>query len=326
MVEVYAHEPAFDRGMLRVSEIHQLFYEQYGKPDGLPVVFLHGGPGGQTKPADTRFFNPATYRVVLFDQRGAGRSLPKGCLDDNTSHDLVDDIERLRTHLLGAEAGWHMVFGGSWGSTLALLYAQTHPERVGSLVLRGVWTVRKVEQAAFEMPTGPAAMLHPEAYERFIGHLPRMDRGDVAAGYHRLLMSEDAEAAKKAAYEWNRWGIVISSVHAETGLADMLKALDNDEWSLTHARFENHYSMLGAWLDEGQLLAEKNIVKMAHIPGKGVYVSRTGLTNLLTRGVQGRLFKGGTISSARRGQPGTYTKRGPRRVYTSSKTQGIVRR
>jgi proline iminopeptidase len=162
LTEGYKHEAAFDDGFLPVGSIHKVYYAQHGNPDGKPVIFLHGGPGGQTSLPSTIFFDPAVYRVVLLDQRGSGKSEPAAELRENTSQHLVSDIEALRTHL-GIEK-WHMVFGGSWGSTLSLLYAQTHPERVGSLVIRGIFTVRESERM-FTRGFDGTAHIYPELWE-----------------------------------------------------------------------------------------------------------------------------------------------------------------
>ena len=163
MATGYSHEAAYDSGILPVGDIHKLHYEQYGKKEGKPVIFLHGGPGGGTSKENTKFFDPAIYRVVLLDQRGAGKSRPVAETRENTTQHLVADIETLREHLDISK--WHMVFGGSWGSTLALAYAQTHPSAVGSLVLRGIFCGRKEETDFVNGPTG-AAMLFPEEYDK----------------------------------------------------------------------------------------------------------------------------------------------------------------
>lgn len=256
----YTHDDAYDAGFLSVSDIHRIHYEQYGKQDGKPVVFLHGGPGGSTSKASTVFFDPAVYRVVLFDQRGAGKSLPVAELRENTSQLLVSDIEALRKHL-GIDK-WHMVFGGSWGSTLALLYAQTHPEAVGSLVLRGIFTVRKSEIAWTRTADGAGA-LFPEAYDEFISHLPEPERVDIWAAFYKRLTSEDYITRVKAAQAWNKWEVGISYLVPEPNVLD---SLSDDTWSLQHARMEAHYESNGAFLEEGQLLRSDNIAKIKHIP------------------------------------------------------------
>lgn len=256
----YAHDEPYDSGFLSVSDIHRIHYEQYGNPDGKPVVFLHGGPGGSTSKSSTVFFDPAFYRVVLFDQRGAGKSLPAAELRENTSQHLVSDIESLRKHL--SIDRWLMVFGGSWGSTLALLYAQTHPEAVGSLVLRGIFTVRKSE-VEWTRTAGGAGTLFPEAHEEFLGFLPEEERKDPWPSYYKRLTSEDLETRLSASRAWNKWELSISQLVPD---ADVHEKLSDDIWCLQHARMEAHYENNGAFLEEGQLLKPENIEKIKHIP------------------------------------------------------------
>lgn len=256
----YTHDDAYDSGFLPVGDIHQIHYEQYGKQDGKPVVFLHGGPGGSTSKASTVFFDPAVYRVVLFDQRGAGKSLPAAELRENTSQHLVSDIEALRRHL--SIDKWHMVFGGSWGSTLALLYAQTHPEAVGSLVLRGIFTVRKSEVSWTRTAAGAGA-LFPEAHDEFIGFLLPEERDDPWPAFHKRLTSEDYDTRVKASRAWNKWELGISFL---VSASDVYDVLGDDTWSLQHARMEAHYESNGAFLEEGQLLKTENIAKIRHLP------------------------------------------------------------
>ncbi|KAI8949249.1 proline iminopeptidase [Xylaria longipes] len=260
-VSGYAHEAAWESTHLRVDSIHEIFYEQYGKKDGLPVIFLHGGPGGNTSPGNTKFFDPAVYRVVLMDQRGAGKSRPRNELRNNTTQHLSDDIERLREHLDIAK--WHMVFGGSWGSTLGLFYSQAHPERVGSLVLRGVFTVRKSEMLIGGVP--PAALFFPQEWEAFLNFLPASERQDPFDAYHARITSEDPETAMAAAREWNRWDMSIGTLWPD---ASALAKLDDPEWCITHALFESHFlNQNGAWLEDGELLFPANMEKIKDIPG-----------------------------------------------------------
>ncbi|CAL5868432.1 uncharacterized protein PFLUO_LOCUS2657 [Penicillium psychrofluorescens] len=256
----YTHSDAFDQGRLKVSDLHTLHYEQYGKPDGKPVIFLHGGPGGNTSKASTVYFDPSVYRVVLLDQRGAGKSTPVAELRENTTHHLVSDIEVLRKHL--AIPKWHIVFGGSWGSTLALVYAQTHPESVGSLVVRGIFTVRRSE---LEWSRGlyGAAQIFPEAYETYVNYLSEEDRDKPYEAYYKLLTSDDRAIRVGAAREWNRWILSIEELRPDP---KEMKLLEDEDSILSHARLEAHYFKHGAWLEEGQILKKENLDKIRHIP------------------------------------------------------------
>jgi proline iminopeptidase len=223
-MEGYKHDPSYDSGYLEVSDIHRLHYEQYGKEDGKPVVFLHGGPGGQTSYANTIFFDPSFYRVVLFDQRGSGKSEPAAELRENTSQHLVEDIEKLRRHLRIDK--WFMVFGGSWGSTLALLYVQAHPESVGSLVIRGIFTVRK-EETMFTRGFDGAARIYPELWDEYISFLPPKDQSNPYPAYHRLLTSDDYATRLGAAKAWNKWEVGISKLIPDEADFEQLK---DDTW------------------------------------------------------------------------------------------------
>jgi proline iminopeptidase len=260
LTEGYEHDPPFDSGFLSVGSIHKIYYAQHGNPSGKPAIFLHGGPGGQTSLSSTIFFDPAVYRVVLLDQRGAGKSEPAAELRENTSQHLVADIEALRSHL-GIEK-WHTVFGGSWGSTLSLLYAETHPERVGSLVLRGIFTVRESEKY-FTRGFNGTAHIFPELFEEWVDFLPEEERKDPYQAYLKRLTSEDYETRVKAARAWNKWELGISRL---LPYDDAFENLDDDRWNLQHARMEVHYETNGAFLEEGQLLKPENIERIRHIP------------------------------------------------------------
>ncbi|EED21798.1 valacyclovir hydrolase, putative [Talaromyces stipitatus ATCC 10500] len=193
----YTHDPPFDRGYLSVGAIHKLHYAQYGNRNGKPVIFLHGGPGGNTSFANTTYFNPDIYRVILYDQRGAGKSLPTACTEENTTHHLIEDIEALRKHL--GISKWFMLFGGSWGATLALLYAQRYPERVGSMVLRGIFTARQPEINWTRMPDSGAARMWPAEYEKFLNFLPEEERRNPPESYCKYILniSTDEETKRK---------------------------------------------------------------------------------------------------------------------------------
>ena len=232
----------YEQGSLKVSPLHTLYYELCGKPAGTPVVFLHGGPGGGTIPDHRRFFDPAAYRIVLFDQRGAGRSTPHAALEENTTWDLVADIERLRTHL---QIDRWVVFGGSWGSTLALAYAETHPDRVRALVLRGIFLCRPKEIRWFYQEG--ASAIFPDLWEEYLAPIPEAERGDLLRAYHRRLTSED-EAVRL---------IPDPKVIADFGEPQKALAL---------ARIECHYFVHDAFFESENWLVEQ-VDAVRRIPG-----------------------------------------------------------
>lgn len=228
------------------------------------VVFLHGGPGGSTSKANTTFFDPEVYRVVLYDQRGCGQSTPSAELRENTTSHLVADIEVLRNHLKVPK--WHMVFGGSWGSTLGLRYAQTHPQSVGSLVLRGIFLCR-VSEIEWSRPTPGfgAARAFPEEYEKLMAYLPEEDRGSMIDGYYKLLTSTDRQTQVDAARMMNTWDIAQGSVVVDPSAFDKIT---DEKWSLEHAILEMHYVKHLAWMEDGEILRDENMARIRHIPGK----------------------------------------------------------
>jgi proline iminopeptidase len=255
---LYPEIEPYRRGRLAVSQLHELYFEESGNPEGKPVVFLHGGPGGGTEPKQRRFFDPARYRIVLFDQRGCGRSLPFASLEENTTWHLVSDIERLREHL-GIQR-WQ-VFGGSWGSTLALAYAQTHPERVAELVLRGIFLIRPEEIRWFYQ--AGANWIFPEAWQEFESHIPLAERGDFLRAYHARLTSPDAAVQHAAAKIWSVWEGRTSCLLPNH---ELIARTAGDQFSLAFARIEAHYFVHDAWLaGERALLA--NMAKVRGIPG-----------------------------------------------------------
>ena len=222
------------------------------------MVFLHGGPGGGCTPTHRRFFDPSAYRIILFDQRGAGGSTPHACLEENTTWDLVADIEALRTHL--GVARWQ-VFGGSWGSTLALAYAQKHPTAVTELVLRGIFLLRKAEIEWYYQGRG-AEMIFPDEWERYVAPVPLEERGDMIAAYRKLLTGDDVAKREAAARAWSRWEMATSSLVAKP--EDLARA-ENAEFALAFARIENHYFLNAGWFSpETQLL--DNVAAIRHIP------------------------------------------------------------
>lgn len=247
-----------DTGMLPVSELHTIYYEQSGNPRGKPVVFVHGGPGGGTDPEQRRFFDPEAYRIVLFDQRGCGKSKPHASLQDNTTWHLVEDMERLREHL-GIER-WQ-VFGGSWGSTLALAYAQTHPERVTELVLRGIFMLRKKELEWFYQE-GASAMF-PEQWEDYLAPIPPAERGELIQAYYRRLTSDDPVVRLRAARAWSVWEAWTSFLRPSR---EYVAHAGQDAFATAFARIECHYFVHGGFFEpEDQLL--RNVDRIRKIPG-----------------------------------------------------------
>ena len=244
-------------GTLRVSSLHSIYYEESGNPEGKPVVFLHGGPGGGTDPKQRRFFDPQAYRIVLFDQRGCGQSTPHAELRENTTWDLVADIEKLRSHL--AIDRWQ-VFGGSWGSTLALAYAQTHPRRVTELVLRGIFLLRRAELLWFYQDG--ASALFPDAWEAFLAPIPSAERGDLMKAYHRRLTSDDPATRLEAARAWSVWEASTSFLLQRP---DYIANAAGDDFALAFARIEAHYFVHHGFLEREQQLIE-NIGRLRHIP------------------------------------------------------------
>lgn len=251
----------YETGMLDVGDGHSVYYERVGTPDGKPAVFLHGGPGGGISPAHRQLFDPARYDVLLFDQRGCGRSTPHAGLEANTTWHLVDDIERLRK-MVGVER-W-LVFGGSWGSTLALAYAQKHPDRVNALVLRGIYTVTEAELRWYYQ-FGVSEMF-PDKWEKFQAPIPEAERGDMIAAYHRLLTGDDRARQIEAAKAWSLWeGETITLLPDPAFSA----AHGEDHFALAFARLENHYFTHRCWLEKGQLLRDANLLR--GIPGTIVH-------------------------------------------------------
>lgn len=256
--KLYPDIKPYDSGMLDVSPLHRIYYEQSGNPRGKPVVFLHGGPGGGTTPAMRRFFDPARYRIVLFDQRGSGRSRPRGCLEDNTTWHLVDDIESLRRHL-GIKA-W-MVFGGSWGVALGLAYAQSYPGRVTEMVLRGIFTLTVRELEWFYQPGGTGT-IYPDAWSEFIGVIPPEERDNLIHAYYKRLTGDDEAVQLQAARAWSAWEARTSHLVADPDLASTFA---DEKFALALARIECHYFINGGFLERDmQLLG--NIDAIRSIP------------------------------------------------------------
>ncbi|HEY0621686.1 prolyl aminopeptidase [Sphingomonas sp.] len=258
---LYPEITPYASGMLDTGDGHSIYYERAGTPGAKPAVFLHGGPGGGISPAHRRLFDPARYDVLLFDQRGCGRSTPHASLDANTTWHLVADIERLR-ELAGAEQ-W-LVFGGSWGSTLALAYAQTHAGRVSELVLRGIYTCTRPELDWFYQ-FGVSEMF-PDKYARFVAPIPEAERGDLLSAYHRRLTTGTREAQIEAARAWSLFEGETITLLPDPGLSAQF---DEGEFALAFARIETHYFVNGCWLEPGQLLRDAH--KLHGIPGTIVH-------------------------------------------------------
>ena len=257
MKTLYDPIEPFDQGMLPVSNVHTLYYERCGNPKGQPVVFLHGGPGGGLVPDYRRYFDPAAYHIVLFDQRGAGRSTPHANLEENTTWHLVADIERLREHL-GIES-W-VVFGGSWGSTLALAYAQTHPQRARALVLRGIFLCRRKEISWFYQEG--ASAIFPDVWEQYLRVIPEAERADMLTAYHRRLTSEDEKIRLEAARAWSIWEGSTSKLYPDP---DLIDKFSEPHLALSLARIECHYFINRAFFETDNHLIEQ-VGKIRHIP------------------------------------------------------------
>jgi proline iminopeptidase len=242
-------------GRLALDARHTMYWEESGNALGIPVVFLHGGPGGGSSPDHRRYFDPRFYRIVIYDQRGAGQSTPLGELTDNTTPHLVADLERLRMHL---GVGSWLLFGGSWGSTLALAYAETHPERVLGLVLRGIFLCRPLEIRWFLYDM---RFIYPEAWREFAEFLPEAERGDLLGGYYRRLISADPAVHLPAAHAWSRYEGSCSTLLPDP---ELIAHFDEDAVALAIARIEAHYFVHHIFLPDNALLAD--VARIRHLP------------------------------------------------------------
>ena len=255
-LNLYPKIKPYDSGFLNVDH-HQVYFEQCGNPNGKPALFLHGGPGGGGSEDVRRFFNPDFYRIIVFDQRGCGRSMPHGCLENNTTWDLVSDIENLRKKL--SIEKW-LVFGGSWGSTLSLAYAQANPKSVSELVLRGIFLLRKEELHWFYQDG--ASRIFPEAWSGFLDIIDEDKRDNLMNAYHEIFKSTDKEKRLKAAVAWSKWEAATSSLSYKPSLVE---EFSDPEFALAFALIENHYFINKGWFDtENQLI--ENIDKIRSIP------------------------------------------------------------
>ncbi|RKO90039.1 Alpha/Beta hydrolase protein, partial [Blyttiomyces helicus] len=255
--ELYPAIEPHQTGMLEVSPIHTIYWEVSGNPTGKPVVYLHGGPGGGTSGDDRRYFDPEVYRIVLLDQRGAGKSIPHANLEDNTTWSLVSDIEKLRTHL--AIDKW-VVFGGSWGSTLALAYAQTHPEAVKGLILRGIFMLRDSELKWFYQEG--AHNIFPDVWDSYDDAIPKEERGDFISAYYKRLTGTDEAEKLRVARAWSKWECATSRLFVDPAMVAKAEA---DEWAVAFARIEAHYFINKGFFDSPEYLLE-NVHKIKHIP------------------------------------------------------------
>ncbi|MFA7414802.1 MAG: prolyl aminopeptidase [Rhizobium sp.] len=253
----YPEIEPYETGMLDVGDGHSVYWERVGTKGAKPAVFLHGGPGGAISPTQRRLFDPALYDVILFDQRGCGKSIPNASIEANTTWHLVADIERLR-EMMGVEK-W-LVFGGSWGSTLALAYAETHPERVSELVLRGIYTLTRAELDWYYQ-FGVSEMF-PDKWERFCAPIPDTERHEMMAAYRKRLTGTDREEQLRCAVAWSSWEGETITLLPNPDYSDHFY---DPEFALAFARIENHFFVHAGWLEEGQLL--RDAVKLKDIPG-----------------------------------------------------------
>ena len=253
-IEPYSHDYLNADG-------HEIYYEECGNPYGKPAIFLHGGPGGGGGTNVRRFFNPEIYRIVVFDQRGCGRSKPHGCLENNTTWDLVEDIEKIK-QILKIEK-W-LVFGGSWGSTLSLAYAQRYPNSVSELVLRGIFMLRKKELDWFYQYG--ASKIFPDAWEKFLEPIDKENRDDLIGAYHKIFDGDDKKKKLEAAVAWSKWEASASTLSYKP---EIINSFSNPKFALAFAFIENHYFINKGFLEnENQLISTDNINKIRHIPTK----------------------------------------------------------
>jgi len=243
----------YDKGFIKKGK-HEVYYEQCGNPKGKPAIFLHGGPGGGCGSLSRRFFNPKKYRIILFDQRGCGRSKPHTCLEDNTTWHLIEDIESIRERL---DIKKWLVFGGSWGSTLAIAYAQKHPKNISQLVLRGIFMLRQKELQWFYQYG--ASEMYPEAWQGFLNEIPENERDNLIEAYRKIFYGDDEEKKLSAAKAWSKWEASCSFINYNP---DAVRESINAEFALAFALIENHYFVNKGFLEnENQLLDNINIIR-----------------------------------------------------------------
>ncbi|GBE42944.1 proline iminopeptidase [bacterium BMS3Bbin10] len=272
-LDLYPPIEPYNSGLLKVSNLHDIYFEECGNPQGVPVLMVHGGPGGGSNPTMRRYHDPDHYRIILLDQRGCGRSTPHAELEENTTWDLVADMERLREHL-GIER-WQLL-GGSWGSTLSLAYAQTHADRVSELILRGIFTLRRRELEWFYQEG--CSWIYPDAFEAYLSPIPEDERHDMIGAYYRRLTGSDRAAQLEAARAWSVWeGTTLSLLHDET----RVNQFGAGGFALAFARIECHYFMHGGFFErDDQLIANAHL--LGDIPGVIVHGRYDVVTPLKT--------------------------------------------
>ena len=250
---LYPEIDAHTTGSLKVTELHTIAWERSGNPAGAPIIVIHGGPGGGSQPSYRRYFNPEKFDIIQFDQRGCGQSTPYAELEDNNTHASVSDLEALREHF-GLEE-WH-VFGGSWGSTLSLIYAQSHPERVLSMTLRGIFMCRKSELHWFYQDG--ASHIFPDAFEPYKQHIPLEEQSDLITAYYSRLTSDDVEVRRAAAREWTRWEMATSRLFPDPSYIEKAEDLD---FAVAFARIECHYFINAIFVEEAYILKNSKIIE-----------------------------------------------------------------
>lgn len=261
MLVLYPELKPYKRHQLQVSEIHELYLDESGNPAGIPILFLHGGPGSACDAYSRRFYDPEVYRIITFDQRGCGRSTPHAKLDQNTTVDLIGDIEAIR-EFLGIDK-W-VLFGGSWGSTLALLYSQSFPDRVSGLILRGIFLCRQTD---FDwLYREGASRIFPDHWQDFCEFIPASERGDLLQAYYKRLTASDELARMAAAKSWVSWEIHCSRLRPSN---DVLQRISKHHNALAMSRIETHYFVNSGFIEENQIL--NNMSKIQHIPAKIVH-------------------------------------------------------
>ncbi|GAA3896798.1 prolyl aminopeptidase [Sphingomonas limnosediminicola] len=256
---LYPEIEPYETGFLDVGDGHKLYWELTGNPNGKPAVMLHGGPGGGSSPDHRRQWNPDKYKILVFDQRGCGKSTPYASLENNTTWDLVDDIEKLRTQVSKVEK-WQ-VFGGSWGSTLSLAYAQKYPERATEIILRGIFLFDQYE-IDWMYKDGGASQIYPDKFDEFLAPIPEAERGDLVEAYRKRLTGDDKTEQLRAAQAWSKWeGDIVTLLPS----ASTIEHFTSPEVAVAVARIENHYMATNGWFEEGQLL--RGAEKLRGIPG-----------------------------------------------------------